>query len=149
MDCEPALFPPRYVFISFVLYSAEIHPEKLTQRLDIQPTSVTLKGSRPGIKSHVWNLGSGLPNDADEEEHISLLRSILEPKLERIDSLPEEVERQMRCAIYQESEVGTGFGFDVEAFQFLARLKIKLIVEFYTFAPYSVRKLRKTAEPAE
>ena len=120
--------------IRFCVFDFGDDPSVVTKTLGIEPTKAFAKGDmfpnhpKNFRQNSIWELRSPLPLSADAEEHIESLLSILESKIEIVQTAKENFDAGISCAIYYRN--GCNQGFHLSEFIIARIAKMSLSIDF-------------------
>lgn len=135
-----------YLYFSF---DAEyFDTEKITEELNIQPTSVMTK-KEPVPKSTVWEYRIDAGNEIDLVTYLEKLIDTFEPKIEIINGIKEKYDLTTRIQFVIDIDINPEastpyFGLNKRAIVFLAKTESE--VDFDLYKSDTIRILEKTNE---
>jgi hypothetical protein len=135
-----------YLYFSF---DAEyFDTEKITNELDIEPTSVMIK-KEPVPKSTAWKYQIDAGNEIDLESYLEKLIDIFKPKVEIINRLKNKYDLTTRIQFVIDIDVNPEsstpyFGLNKKAIDFLAKTGTE--VDFDLYKTDTIGILEKTTE---
>jgi len=122
-----------YLYFSF---DAEyFDTEKITEKLNIEPTSVMIK-KEPVPKSTAWKYQINAGNEIDLETYLGKLIDILEPKTEIINGLKEKYDLTTRIQFVIDIDINPEsstpyFGLNKRVIEFLGKTGTEVDFDLY------------------
>jgi uncharacterized protein DUF4279 len=129
------------IYLDFTIADFDdITHDEITQRLDIVPTKIYLKGQRlnsqfTGIsKRNRWLMGSGLDKHASFKDKMNSMLDIIESKIDLFKPFCEKYYCEFSCAIfirYDNDESTPSIHLDARYNQLMKKLNIEFDVDLY------------------
>jgi hypothetical protein len=127
--------------VYFAVASDGLGPAQLAERIGLQPSAVTEKGSRrpvpPRPATNAWKLDSGLDRNAPTTDHLDALLVLIAPVADKIAELCEgdpvarlEIVRAFRPS---EGKADLGFALDERWLRVLSQTHAFVDVDEYDF----------------
>lgn len=129
---------PNQIRMYFAAFGGWLTPDPVTAIVGRQPTNFQVKGERVGKsailrKQSIWQIDSGLPQQADLEEHLESLLAILEEHETGVRKLTSTVHAAIQCAAYWHTSQ-PGLHLSSELISRVAALGVSLDFDMYCMA---------------
>ena len=122
-------------YLYFAFDAEYFDTEKITQELQIEPTSVKIK-KEPVPKSTSWNYRIDAGNEIDLEKYLEQLIEVFEPKITDINHLKEKFKLNTRIQFVIDIDINPDsstpyFGLNKKAIDFLYKTGTEMDYDLY------------------